>query len=85
MRRKTTLLRRFVPCLIPSRDKRYLNDILQAELDPIRARRKELEQNPDYIYEILKKGSERARAVAAQTLSEVRDAMGIEYFKGMNF
>lgn len=64
--------------------KRYLNDILQAELDPIRAR-KELEQNPDYIYEILKKGSERARAVAAQTLSEVRDAMGIEYFKGMNF
>ena len=65
--------------------KRYLNDILQAELDPIRARRKELEQNPDYIYEILKKGSERARAVAAQTLSEVRDAMGIEYFKGMNF
>ena len=65
--------------------KRYLNDILQAELDPIKARRKELEQNPDYIYEILKKGSERARAVAAQTLSEVRDAMGIEYFKGMNF
>ena len=65
--------------------KRYLNDILQAELDPIRARRKELEQNPDYIYEVLKKGSEKARAVAAQTLSEVRDAMGIEYFKGMNF
>ena len=65
--------------------KRYLNDILQAELDPIRARRRELEQNPDYIYEVLKKGSEKARAVAAQTLSEVRDAMGIEYFKGMNF
>ena len=65
--------------------KRYLNDILQAELAPIRARRKELEQNPDYIYEVLKKGSEKARAVAAQTLSEVRNAMGIEYFKGMNF
>ena len=64
--------------------KRYLNDILQAELAPIRAR-KELEQNPDYIYEVLKKGSEKARAVAAQTLSEVRNAMGIEYFKGMNF
>ena len=40
---------------------------------------------PDYIYEVLKKGSEKARAVAAQTLSEVRNAMGIEYFKGMNF
>ncbi|WP_455543083.1 tryptophan--tRNA ligase [Intestinibacter sp.] len=65
--------------------KRYLNEVLQAELDPIRARRKELEQNPDYLYEVLKKGSEKARAVAAGTLSEVRDAMGIEYFKGMNF
>lgn len=65
--------------------KRYLNDILQAELAPIRARRKELEQNPDYIYEVLKKVAEKARAVAAQTLSEVRNAMGIEYFKGMNF
>ena len=63
--------------------KRYLNDILQAELAPIRARRKELEQNPDYIYEVLKKGSEKARAVAAQTLKEVREAMGIEYFKGL--
>ncbi len=65
--------------------KRYLNEVLQAELDPIRARRKELEQNQDYLYEVLKKGSEKARAVAAATLSEVRDAMGIEYFKGMNF
>lgn len=65
--------------------KRYLNDILQAELEPIRARRKELERNKDYLYEVLRKGSDNARAVAAQTLSEVRDAMGIEYFKGMKF
>jgi len=65
--------------------KRYLNDILQAELEPIRARRKELEKNKDYLYEVLRKGSDNAREVAAQTLSEVRDAMGIEYFKGMKF
>ena len=65
--------------------KRYLNEILQAELEPIRARRKELEKNKDYLYEVLRKGSDNARAVAAQTLSEVRDAMGIEYFKGMKF
>ena len=65
--------------------KRYLNEILQAELEPIRARRRELEKNKDYLYEVLRKGSDNARAVAAQTLSEVRDAMGIEYFKGMNF
>lgn len=65
--------------------KRYLNEILQAELEPIRARRKELEKNKDYLYEVLRKGSDNARAVAAQTLSEVREAMGIEYFKGMTF
>lgn len=65
--------------------KRYLNEILQAELEPIRARRRELEKNKDYLYEVLRKGSDNARAVAAQTLSEVREAMGIEYFKGMNF
>lgn len=65
--------------------KRYLNEILQAELEPIRARRRELEKNKDYLYEVLRKGSDNARAVASQTLSEVREAMGIEYFKGMTF
>ena len=65
--------------------KRYLNEILQAELEPIRNRRRELEKNKDYLYEVLRKGSDNARAIAAQTLSEVRDAMGIEYFKGMKF
>jgi len=63
--------------------KRYLNEVLQAELAPIRARRAELEKDKAYLYEVLRKGSENARAVAAQTLKEVREAMGIEYFKGL--
>ncbi|WP_297132036.1 tryptophan--tRNA ligase [Terrisporobacter sp.] len=63
--------------------KRLLIDVLEEELAPIRARRKELEENKEYLYEVLRKGSENARKVAAQTLKEVRDAMGIEYFKGL--
>ena len=63
--------------------KRYLNEVLQAELAPIRARRAELEKDKAYLYEVLKKGSENAKEVAAQTLKEVREAMGIEYFKGL--
>ncbi len=61
--------------------KRYLNEILQSELEPIRNRRKEYEGNLDYVYDMLKKGSEKARVVAKGTLDEVRDAMGINYFK----
>ena len=63
--------------------KRLLIKVLEEELAPIRARRKELEENKEYLYEVLRKGSENARKVAAQTLSEVREAMGIEYFKGL--
>lgn len=63
--------------------KRLLIDVLEEELAPIRARRQELENNKEYLYEVLRKGSERAREVAGQTLSEVREAMGIEYFKGL--
>ena len=63
--------------------KRLLIKVLEEELAPIRARRKELEENKEYLYEVLRKGSENARQVAAQTLSEVREAMGIEYFKGL--
>lgn len=63
--------------------KRYLNEVLQVELAPIRARRSELEKDKAYLYEVLRKGSENAREVAAQTLKEVREAMGIEYFKGL--
>ena len=60
--------------------KRYLNDVLQAKLAPIRARREEYAKNPDYVLEMLKAGSEKAERVAAQTLDEVKAAMGINYF-----
>lgn len=61
--------------------KKFLNTVLQEELSPIRARRKEFEKDIPAIYEILKKGSEKAEAVAAQTLSEVKRAMKINYFE----
>lgn len=60
--------------------KRFLNNVLQAELEPIRNRRKEYQKDIPYVYEILKKGSEKAERVAAQTLAEVKDAMKINYF-----
>ena len=60
--------------------KKYLNEIIQAELEPIRNRRNQYQNNLDYIYEILKDGSNQARLIASQTLHEVRDAMGINYF-----
>lgn len=60
--------------------KMFLNSILQEELNPIRARRKELEKDIEEIYRILKKGSDEARQKAAQTLSEVRASMKINYF-----
>lgn len=61
--------------------KRFLNNVLQAELEPIRNRRKEYQKDIPYVYEILKKGSEKAEARAAQTLKEVKDAMKINYFE----
>lgn len=60
--------------------KRYLNDVLQAELKPIRERREKYAANIDYVDQVLKEGSERANKVANQTLKEVRDAIGINYF-----
>lgn len=60
--------------------KRYLIDVLEAEFAPIRARREELEKDPSAVMEILRKGSEEVAKVAAQTLSEVKSAMGINYF-----
>ena len=60
--------------------KRFLNHVLQAELEPIRNRRKEYQKNIPYVYEILRKGSEKAEAVAAQTLKEVKESMKINYF-----
>lgn len=63
--------------------KKFLNKVLEAELAPIRARRKEFEKDIPAVYEILKKGSEVARAEAEKTLHDVRDAMKINYFDDM--
>ena len=60
--------------------KKFLNAVLNDTLEPIRTRRKELEQNIPYVYEVLRKGSEEARAVAAQTLADVKRNMRINYF-----
>lgn len=60
--------------------KKFLISILNDTLDPIRERRHELEKDIPYVYEVLKKGSENAREVAAQTLDEVKAAMKINYF-----
>lgn len=60
--------------------KRYLNEVLQAKLEPIRQRRKQFAADETGVYDILKQGSERANQVAAQTLHEVRHAIGIDYF-----
>ena len=59
--------------------KRFLNNVLQAELEPIRNRRKEYQKDIPYVYEILKKGSEKAEAVAEKTLQEVKASMKINY------
>ena len=63
--------------------KKFLNNVVQEELEPIRKRRAEYEKDIPEIYNILKKGSDAAREVAAQTLSEVKNAMKIDYFQDM--
>ena len=60
--------------------KKFLNNVLQAELEPIRNRRKEFQKDIPYVYEVLKKGSEVAEEVAAKTLDDVKNAMKINYF-----
>ena len=60
--------------------KKFLNNVIQEELAPIRARRAEFEKDIPAVYDILREGSEKARATAAQTLSEVKRAMRINYF-----
>ncbi|MSU09120.1 tryptophan--tRNA ligase [Veillonellaceae bacterium WCA-693-APC-5D-A] len=60
--------------------KRFLNSIMQAELEPIRARRKEYEKDIAAVYDILRADSDRARQVAEATLQDVKDAMKINYF-----
>ena len=61
--------------------KRYLNTVLEKELAPIRERRAKYEQNISAVYEMLIEGSKKANEVANQTLQEVRDAIGLNYFK----
>lgn len=61
--------------------KKFLNEILQNELRPIREKREVLANDVGAIFEMLKNGSEKAQAVAAQTLDEVKTAMGINYFR----
>ena len=65
--------------------KKFLNNVIQEELSPIRARRKEYEKDIEGVYEILKKGTEVAQEIAAQTLSEVKHAMKIDYFEDPEF
>ena len=60
--------------------KKFLNNVLQEELSPIRARRAEFEKDIPMVYDILKQGGEVARAKAAQTMDEVKRAMRINYF-----
>ena len=61
--------------------KKFLNKVLQEELAPIRARRREFEKDIPYVYEVLKKGTEKAEETAAQTLLRVKRAMKINYFE----
>ena len=60
--------------------KKFLNNVLQAELEPIRNRRKEFQKDIPYVYDVLRKGSEVAKETAAKTLEDVKNAMRINYF-----
>ncbi|MDO4871991.1 MAG: tryptophan--tRNA ligase [bacterium] len=61
--------------------KKYLIEVMDEILRPIREKRAELEKNPEAVYEILRQGTEKAEKVAAKTLSEVKAAMKINYFE----
>ena len=61
--------------------KRYLNKVLEAELAPIRERREKFAQDEDAVYEMLLEGSKKDNKVANATLEQVRDAIGLNYFK----
>lgn len=64
--------------------KKFLNNVMQTELAPIRERRQMWEGRMTDVYDILKAGSERARETAADTLADVRRAMRIDYFENDN-
>ena len=61
--------------------KRFLNDVLQEVLAPIRERRHYYEKNIDYVYDMLEEGSKKAREKASEVLKRVRNAIGVEYFE----
>lgn len=61
--------------------KKFLNNVMQDELAPIRQRRKEFEKDIPAVYRMLEEGSRKAEAVAAQTLAKVKRAMKINYFE----
>ena len=64
--------------------KKFLNSIIQEELEPIRARRKQYEKCIPEVYKILQQGSEKARVVAAKKTEEVKKVMGINYFDDLD-
>ena len=61
--------------------KKFLNDVLQEELKPIRERREKLANNPEYVYQVLREGTKKARAKARETLKNVKKAMMLDYFE----
>ena len=65
--------------------KKFLNQVLTEELEPIRTRRKEYAGKIEWVYEMLKKGSEEARREAADTLERMKAAMKINYFEDADF
>ena len=65
--------------------KKFLNEIIQEELKPIRERRKELQKDLPEIYNMLKENSEEAEKVAANTLEKVKKSMKINYFSDEKF
>ena len=60
--------------------KKFLNNVLQETLEPIRNRREELEKDPGYVMDVLRQGTQAAQAAAADTLTKVKHAMQIDYF-----
>lgn len=64
--------------------KKFLNDIIQEELAPIRERRKQFEKNIPDVYRILSEGSKKAQFIASQKMNQVKNAMGINYFEDID-
>ena len=59
--------------------KKYLNEVLQNFLLPIRTRREAFEKSPDYVLELIKSGTEKAREITSETLKEVKSAMSLSF------